>query len=204
MFKEMKSKALKLFIINICLSVIVCNSLWADGEILRLPIQEETLAIADLKGKIDRLIQSPKGVLERFTPKNLDYKNKLVENNKVTMDVTKKILGFKKTVKYVGTLTVTHLDNRKAGFDECYAVLEDFFGSGALLTDHVSEFSMEICLKKTSEPFAEKENYLVRFSPSVKKADSYGGIVGPIVIDIIKDQVDPIIQAIRQEIESFE
>ncbi len=161
-----------------------------SAEYIDLPVATFEAQASNIYERIETIIKNPEPILYRFKPAGLKVKDKLISHDQIEFMATKVVLGISKTVLFKGTLDIKSTSAR------CFLTHLDFMGSGDLIIDNIQSLEMNICTKEKAE------NHLVATIKSrLEKGSYYGGVIGGIAKSIITDQVDPIITAIKEEIE---
>ncbi len=163
-------------------------------EYIDLPASTFEVKASNIYQRMDDIVQNPEPILRRFQPAGLKVKDKVISQNQIQFMATKVVLGVSKTVLFVGNLDIKTIPTRKKEY--CFIADLDFSGSGDLIIDNIQRLEMTICTKEKAE-----NNLVATIKSKLEKGPYYGGLISGIAKTIIADQVDPIIAAIKAEIE---
>ncbi len=145
--------------------------------------------------KIEVAIENPEGVLRRYTPVGGKIKNKEVSRNQVSFDMTKKVLILNTTFSVKITIDIKANDKICPNDQTGYVYAADLAGSDGIVYDNIDSLKFQICIKPVSstEVTANVSGVLV-------KGRGYTEPVGSIAKNTIEDQVDPFVEAIKEEV----
>lgn len=159
-----------------------------------LPERKITVTAANIEQRIDELLARPEAVLMRYKPVGMTVRNKKVTGNIIEFEATKSVLGISKTVFYRGTLTLNVTKDQTNV--RCFTATQDFDGSGELIYDSVTKFELFICAE-----IINNANAKATITPKLTEGRNPGGLFGSIATDLIIDQIDPVILAIKEELQ---
>lgn len=161
-----------------------------SAAVKTLAPKQLTVTAPNIATKIDELIARPEAVLERYVPVGISVKNKKLAGNTIEFYATKSVLGISKTVFYRGTLTLTVTTD--SATKRCFLATQDFEGSGDLIFDAVTKFELSICAEILSNNQAR-----ATIVPRLTEGSAPGGLYGTMATNLIIDQIDPVIVAIK-------
>lgn len=173
------------------LSFLVSFSALARQSIPLAPIAFRVSASSALS-KFEQVVLQPENLLRRYRPVGVKISNKHVAGNEVSFVATKTVLFISKSVYVHGIL-----ESRDSGRG-CYNLRMHFESSDALVTNNVSEMQAQICVKEESD---SKLTASVR--SQIITGDRYSSTLGPMAVNLIKEQVQPLITALSEEIQSM-
>lgn len=168
------------------------QSLFAQ-ELIELDVRKVQVPSQNLNAIIVEIMQNPESVLERYRPQGITVKNKKIVGNQIEFMATKSVLGISRTVLYKGTLEIEELPNQKNS--PCFKATQDFQGSGELIIENIEKMELTFCLNQLN---ANKTEAVIK--PVLTKGRNPGGVLGNVATNLIIDQVDPVIEAIKEEI----
>lgn len=145
--------------------------------------------------KLEDSIFHPQGILEKFVPAGMSYRNKVVRDNYIEFVGTKRVLMFSKTITMRGFLTAHKKDDVSGS--HCYDGSVDFSTSDRLLSDNWELLEIDFCVTEKSNNTLE-----LIVSPKLHSGGNYDSVFGPIIKNVMIDQINPVIKAIKQDIES--
>lgn len=175
--------------------LLVSPSVFAKQSVVLAPISFQVSAESAL-AKFEQTVLYPEGLLKRFQPVGAKISNKRVSQNVISFIATKSKLFISKSV-YVNGILETNADNRSCGKNEVGYILKMRFDtSDRLVTDNVDGLEAIICLQTQSD---SKLTGLVR--SRVITGSNYSNTFGPIAINLIKEQVSPLLNALAEEIQ---
>lgn len=184
--------------IVILLLFIVAPSVFAKQQSIALsPINFQVNA-NDALFKLEKTLLYPEGLLNRFRPVGAKISNKRVSQNVVNFVATKSALFISKSV-YVNGILDSNVDNRSCSKEDVgYSLKMNFDSSDDLVTNNVEELQAIICLHSQSN---SKLAGIVQVR--IILGNKYSNTLGPIAINLIKDQVPPLLNALTEEINSL-
>ena len=178
----------------IFLMLLVAPSVFANQSVTLLPISLEVSA-DDVLAKFEQTILSPEAMLTRFRPVGAIISHKRVSQNVINFVATKKVLFISKSVYVNGVLESSEDKGACSKEDVGYSLKMHFDSSDALVTNNVEELEAIICLHSKS---ATKLIGIVR--SRIILGNNYSKTLGPIAINLIKEQVSPLLNALTEEI----
>jgi hypothetical protein len=148
--------------------------------------------------KFESAIFDEEQLLNNFTPNNVKILNKTVVGNEFEIYIEKKIFGFTKRFRILGTVNVTKSYNVCGANEESYDVLFDLTRSGDDVTEAIAAFSLEICSKN------EKANVVAIKSKNslYYRGRKYGIITEPIAKSVLNDQLSAFFKSVKLTIQS--
>jgi hypothetical protein len=148
--------------------------------------------------KFDQVISNPERILRRYRPEGVRVSNKNVSRNEISFTATKTVFMISKSV-YVHGVLETGDDNRSCSNNETgYRLRMHFESSDHLVTNNVDELRALICVRELS---AFKIAGQIR--PQIILGERYSKTLGPMAINLIKDQVSPMLTALTEEIKAM-
>jgi hypothetical protein len=178
----------------LCLLLIFSFKLFASDTI-ELPVTPFELQTPNINSRIDESIKNPESILNRYVPAGLSVKDKKISGNTIEFMATKTVLGISRTVFYHGILDIDEIKAPKN--NRCFLAELAFTGSGPLIIDNIEKLHLTLCVKETSTDHMRGD-----IKPLLFKGNNYGGLLGTIAKNIVIDQIDPMIKAVKEEIES--
>ena len=177
--------------------LLLAPYVFAEQNVTIAPITFQVNAQEALS-KFDQTLLYPESLLKRFRPVGAKISDKRVSQNVISFVATKTVLFISKSVYVNGILDVTQ-DNRICSKEEVgYRLKMRFDSSDHLLTDNVDELQANVCLRSESDT---KITGLVQSKIII--GNNYSKALGPIAINLIKDQVSPLLNALTEEIKSL-
>ncbi|MBY0416096.1 MAG: hypothetical protein K2Q18_18130 [Bdellovibrionales bacterium] len=179
------------------LLLAVAPSAFAKNSIALSPISFRVSA-DNVLAKFEQSALYPEGVLRRFRPVGAKFSNKQVSLNTISFIATKTILFVSKSVHVNGVLD-SIADNRSCSQQDVGYVLNMHFeGSDALVTNNVEGLEAIICLR----PMSDTE-LIAAVRSRIIIGNNYSSILGPMAVDLIKEQVTPLLNALTEELKSL-
>lgn len=181
----------------IFLLLMVAPSVFAKQSVELSPISFQVSA-NDALTKLEMTVLYPEGLLKRFRPAGAKISNKRVSQNVISFVATKSALFISKSV-YVNGILESSVDNRTCSKEAVgYSLKMNFDTSDDLVTNNVEELQAIICLHSQSN---SKLAGIVRARIII--GNNYSKALGPIAINLIKEQVSPLLNALTEEIKSL-
>lgn len=179
------------------LILLVTTSAFAKESIALSPINFQVMA-EDALSKFEQTVLYPEGLLKRFHPVGAKISNKRISHNVISFVATRKILLISKSVFVNGILEASKDNQACSKGDVGYRIKMQFDSSDALVTDNVEELQALICLRSQS-----KTTLVGNVKAKVITGNNYSSAVGAIAVNLIKEQVSPLIDALTKEIKSL-
>lgn len=162
-------------------------------ELIELETRKVQVPSQNITEIIFEIMQNPESVLQRYRPEGITVKNKKISGNQIEFMATKSVLGISRTVLYKGMLEIEELNKQNNG--PCFKATQDFLGSGELIIKNIEKMELTFCLQEM------KNNQTIAIiKPVLTKGRNPGGMLGNVATNLIIDQVDPVILAIKEEI----
>ena len=180
----MKKFILKIVLVSLCVPVAL--SMADDFEAARE--QVFSVETPDAYAKFEEMSHMPTAILKKFNPVGLSVQNKVVENGKIELDASK--MGFQ--LRMVGVLNIERASEGCSGDEKAFIGKMDFTRSGARLSNNITSLELTMCVTEKSS-----DSLLVRVNGKIHKSPHYGGFIASIVMSTIKDQITPVIEAIK-------
>lgn len=171
--------------------LLVSSSVFARESIPLAPINFQISATQALS-KFNQVVQNPEGILRRFTPVGVKVRNKQVSHNEISFNAIKTVLFVSKSVYVHGILESREVSRG------CYNLKMRFESSDQLVTNNVDELRANICVREDSESKISGQ-----IKAQIITGDRYSRTLGPIAVNLIKDQVQPLLTAVTEEIRSM-
>jgi len=163
------------------------------NELIELETRKVQVPSQNLTEIIVAIMQNPETVLQRYRPEGITVKNKKISGNQIEFMATKSVLGISRTVLYKGILEIEELT--KQNNYPCFKATQDFQGSGELIIENIEKMELTFCLQELKN---NQTNAIIK--PVLTKGRNPGGMLGNVATNLIIDQVDPVILAIKEEI----
>ncbi len=171
--------------------LMLSPSVFARQSIPLSPINFSVSA-AHVLSKFEQVVLQPENLLRRYRPVGVKISNKRVAGNEVSFTATKTVLVISKSVYVHGIL-----DSHDTGHG-CYSLRMHFESSDPLVTNNVDELQAQICVREDSD-----SKLTAQVKSLIITGDRYSRALGPMAVNLIKDQVQPIISALTEEIKSM-
>jgi len=181
----------------IFLMLLVAPSVFANQSVELSPINFQVSA-DNVLSKFEQTVLYPEALLKRFQPVGAKITNKRVSQNVISFVATKSKLFISKSV-YVNGILDTNEDSRSCSKGEVgYSLKMRFDSSDDLVTDNVDELQAIICLRSLSN-----KNLVGVAKSKIIIGNNYSSLLGPVAINLIKEQVSPLLNALTEEIKSL-
>lgn len=178
------------------LLLVFSSNLFAEEMLI--PTQKFQISASNVEEKIELAIKYPESTLKRFQPAGAKITNKRVSNNNISFNATKSVLMISKTVHVNGILN-TEQNNRLCQKNESgYKLTLELDGSDMLITDNIDRMEANLCVSSVSKSMAD-----IRVSSKVILGNNYSSAMGSIAADMIKLQINPLINALTEEIKAM-
>lgn len=179
------------------LALLISHSVFAQQSVALAPINFQ-IASDNALFKFEQTVLSPSGLLKRYRPVGAQISKKQVSRNAISFVATKSVLFISKSV-YVNGIFDSSPEGRSCLKGELgYSIRMSFDGSDGLLTDNIDGLEAIICLKPQS---TSKLTGVVR--SKIILGNHYSSTFGPFAVNLIKEQVGPLINALSDEIKSL-
>ena len=179
------------------LLLMVAPSVFANQSVALSPINFQVSA-GDVLFKFEQTALNPQGVLKRFRPVGAKISKKRVSQNVISFVATKTVLFISKSV-YVNGILESSVDNRACSKEDVgYSLKMHFDSSDELVTNNVEGLEATVCLHSKSDTII-----VGNVRSRIIIGNNYSKILGPIAIDLVKQQMSPLIKALTEEIESL-
>lgn len=167
-------------------------------ESFPIPTTKFQIKSAGVEEKLEMSLKYPEKLLKRFVPEGAKISNKRVSGNTISFNATKTVAFISKTVAVNGVLD-TNFDNRGcAANEQGYTIILNLDGSDAIVSENIDRLEAKLC---TSYPNAALMNASI--NGKIVKGNMYSNLVGGVAKDIISAQVNPLIKALTEEIQSM-
>lgn len=148
--------------------------------------------------KFEAAISHPEDVLRRFRPAGVKISNKQVSGNEISFTATKTVLLISKSVYVHGVFESNEVSRGCSRDEKAYNLRMHFPSSSRLVTDNVQELRALVCLRENSS-----SNISGQVRAQIIKGSRYSNTLGPMAVNLIKDQVAPLLRALTEEIKSM-
>lgn len=183
---------------TILMFVVLSISTTAFGQSIPIAPVSFQISADHALSKFDQAISHPEDVLRRFRPAGVKVSNRNVSHNEISFTATKTVLVVSKSVYVHGVFESNEVSRGCSRNEKGYLLRMHFEGSSRLVTDNVQELRALVCLRENS---VSKISGQVR--AQIIKGSRYSGTLGPMAVSLIKDQVDPLLNALTEEIRSM-
>ena len=178
------------------LALVATTNLHAEEFFTVAPIKFQ-IESAQVDERLEQTLKYPEGLLGRFKAEGAKMTDKKVSNNSMSFFATKKVLFISKTVFVNGVLDVSEdlksCDKNQTG----HRVVLNLDGSDELVTDNVDRLEAVICTQTLN---GKKLTGTVK--GKIYKGQNYSSMMGPVAKGIIEDQLNPILKALTEEVQS--
>lgn len=181
-------------LILLSFSLLFSFSTLAQG-FFQVETREKAIKFQDALRKIESVLSNPNELLQNYTPAGAEISHKTVTNDTIKFLAKKRVGLITKSVWVLGRFSVYPETGICPGQETGYMITMNFSGSDDLVYENIERFEGALCL-------LEKKFSLVRANIDVKiyKGANYSGLFGSIVRDIIEAQIDPLLQALDDEV----
>ena len=194
-----RKRALILFMKKLMIITLltIAPSVFAKESITLSPINFQINAV-DALSKVEQTVLYPEGLLKRFQPVGAKISNKKVSQNVISFVATKSVLFISKSV-YVNGILDSVEDSKSCLKDGVgYKIKMSFDASDDLVTNNVEELQATICL------YPQSDSKLVgNVQSKIVTGNNYSKVLGPTAVNLIKEQVSPLLNALTEEIKSL-
>jgi hypothetical protein len=167
---------------------------FANEELNLSPVNFQINA-EDALVKFEQILLNPENFLLRFRPVGAQISNKKVSQNVISFIATKKILFISKSVYVNGILDNSTDKVSCENNDLGYSLNMRFDSSDHLVTDNVEELQARICVHPISN-----SKFKATVLPKIILGNHYSKPLGPFAVNLIKDQIAPLLKALSEEI----
>ncbi len=171
--------------------LMVSSSVYARESIALAPINF-SISAAQALSKLDQVVNNPEGILKRFRPVGVKVSNRQVSHNEISFTAIKTVLFISKSVYVHGVLETSDVS------PGCYNLKMRFDSSDSLVTNNVDELRARLCVREDSDSKISGQ-----IKAQIITGDRYSRTLGPIAVNLIKDQVQPLLTAVTEEIRSM-
>lgn len=169
----------------------------ANESVAIQPIKFQITA-ADALNKFEQTMKYPESLLKRYTPVGAKISKKQVSQNQMSFIATKTVLFISKSV-YVNGVFDSREDSRACAKNDIGYNLEmSFSASDRLVSDNVERIQATLCLK----PLSENKISGIAHSKIII-GNNYSNTLGPVAINLVKEQVPALVDALTKEITSL-
>lgn len=168
------------------------------GQVVVMTPQSFQVIAPDVLSKLEDSLKYPEGILKRYKPTGARISQKEVSQNQINFVATKSVLFISKSVFVSSVLEMQDNDKSCAPGEKGYRLSLSFDGSDRLVTDNIDHLEADLCVRVES---GKKMNGVVK--PKILLGKDYSSTLGPIAVNLIKDQVTPLIESLTEEIKSM-
>ncbi len=179
------------------LVLLVSTSAFARQSIGLPPINFQVSAQNALS-KFDQVVHDPENILKRYKPVGVRITNKRVSHNEISFTAIKTVLFISKSVYVHGVLETREVSTGCTRDEKAYSLKMRFDSSDQLVTNNVDELRATLCIREVSE-----SSIAGQIKPLLIKGERYSSTLGPIAVNLIKDQVQPLLNAVTEEIRTM-
>lgn len=173
------------------------HSVFAGQSVSLAPINFKVSA-AHALSKFEQVVLRPENLLRRYRPVGVKISNKQVAGNEVSFTATKTVLFVSKSIYVHGIFESNEVARGCARGEVGYSLMMHFESSHHLVTDNVDRLQALICLREETD---SKISGQIR--SQINLGSRYSRTLGPIAVNLIKDQVQPLLSALTEEIRSM-
>jgi hypothetical protein len=181
---------------RLILILIAVTNLHAEEFFKLAPIKFQIQG-PNVEERLEQALKSPEGVLRRYKSEGVKISDKKVSQNTVSFNATKSVLLISTTVFVNGFLDVTQDVNSCEKKQIGYKLVLNLDGSDALLTDNIDHLEADICVQSLNE-----KTLTGSVKGRIYKGANYSNPVGPVAKGIIEDQLNPLLNALKEEVQS--
>lgn len=169
-----------------------------SAESFPVPKFSVKISAPDIMNKIETAISGPENILKRYIPVGGNYRNKVVNQNTVSFTMSKTVIIFTKTFFVNFSIDIRPENNicPKDQIGYLYSVNLD--GSDAIITENIDHLTFNICIQKNSP-----KDITAIVTGKIFKGRDYSEPIGGIAKDTIEQQVGPIVNAIKEEVQAL-
>lgn len=178
------------------LALVATTNLYAEEFFTVAPIKFQ-IESAKVEERLEQTLKYPEGLLGRFKAEGAKMSEKKVSNNSLSFMATKKVLFITKTVFVNGVLDVSEDSKSCDKTQTGYRIVLNLDGSDELVTDNVDHLEAVICTQTLNG-----KNLTGTVRGKIYKGQNYSSVMGPIAKGIIEDQLNPILKALTEEVQS--
>jgi hypothetical protein len=178
------------------LALIASTNLHAEEFFSVAPIKFQLEGVK-VEERLEQTLKYPEGLLGRFKSEGAKMSDKKVSQNTMSFQATKTVMFISKTVFVNGVLDVTD-DHKSCGqTQKGYKLVLNLDGSDQLVTDNIDRLEAIICAQTLTN---QKISATVK--GKIYKGNDYSRLVGPVAKGIIEDQLNPLLKALTEEVQS--
>ena len=183
------------FIVSICLFLI---GQVRAAESYPFPNVSFEIKAEKASEKIRDVVLNPETFLLNYEPAGAKISGKKVNNAQIQFYATKKVLISTQKIFIKGFITSNESDKSCPKNAKGYTATMDFSGSDDVIYENFEKIELVICA-------TEKASNLLSASVSGKivKGNNYKALTGKFVKDMIIQQVNPLIAAIKMTVEKY-
>jgi hypothetical protein len=169
----------------------------ANDSVAMAPIKFQ-ITTEDALAKFEQTIKSPEGLLKRYKPVGAKISRKQVSQNQMSFVATKTVLFISKSV-YVNGILDAHEDSKSCAKNEMgYSLEMSFDASDRIVSNNVERIQATLCLKELAD------NKITGVAHSkIIIGNNYSSTLGPVAVNLVKEQVPALLDALTKEITSL-
>lgn len=178
------------------LALIASTNLHAEEFFSVAPIKFQ-LEGANVEERLEQTLKYPEGLLGRFKSEGAKMSDKKVSQNSISFKATKTVMFISKTVFVNGVLDFTE-DNKSCEKNQTgYKLILSLDGSDQLVIDNVDRLEAVVCAQTLNS-----KKIVGTVKGKIYKGRDYSRLVGPVAKEIIEDQLNPLLKALTEEVQS--
>lgn len=144
--------------------------------------------------KTAEALTRPDEILKVYQPADATVTNKKVIGSEIQFDVSKSILGVRKSAHVIGVLSLVRDDQACSKSLMGYNLSLDISRSSALVSDNIEKLTAVLCFSQK----AKSDKIFGHVKGLIHKGSDYGPIVGGVIKSFIDNQIDPLIAALTE------
>lgn len=178
------------------LALVAGTNLYAE-EFFSIAPMKFQIESAMVEEKLEQTLKYPEGLLGRFKSEGATMSDKKVSQNMISFNVTKTVMFISKTVFVNGALDVTEDTKSCNKNQKGYKLFLNLDGSDQLVTDNIDRLEAIICAETLT-----RKKIIGTVKGRIYKGNDYSRLVGPVAKGIIEDQLNPLLKALIEEVQS--
>jgi hypothetical protein len=187
--KKMSTTLLPLFILS--------TNVFADSDYFAIAPINFTLNTPNAHEKLLNTIRNPEGLLKKYKPEGAILTKKSVSHNEIKFYATKKIAFISKTVLVRGIVDSEENVSGCKSNETAYKLKLSLEGSDGIVVDNIDRMEGILCTYDKSKTIITGTMY-----PKIYKGQDYTNTIGSIAEGIIEAQINPIIKALAEDVQS--
>jgi hypothetical protein len=167
-------------------------------EAFLIPSSKFQIKSSRVEEKLEMSLKYPEKLLKRFQPLGAKITNKSVSGNSIRFHATKTVAFISKTVAVSGVLDTQEDNSGCAVNEKGYTIILNLDGSDAIVSENIDRLEAKLCTKTSNSSLLN-----ANVKGKIVKGAMYSNLVGGVAKDIIAAQVEPLIKALTEEIQSM-